>query len=387
MLMIPSYVQYVIDCLEEKGFEAYIVGGCVRDILLGFTPFDFDITTSANPEQIISVFPKTVPTGIKHGTVTVIVDNQNIEVTTFRTESGYSDSRHPESVSFISSLKEDLARRDFTVNAMAYNNTVGLVDCFDGKYDLENKILRAVGNPEERFSEDALRILRLFRFAASLDFTIDKNTLDAALELSQGLKSISRERIFSELKKAVCGSNPNALSPLVNNGSLSFLGINHSADFKVIRDCIKKPELSLFGFLYLSSDNVLKTLSELKVSNKIKNYCAKLLILLNSKKATTKADVKNLLVACDVEIFRDFLLFKKTALNQDITSEKRFLDEIINNNEPYLISHLAINGNDLKALGITETKVGKTLEFLRKTVAENPLCNSNESLIRLIKKR
>ena len=183
MIKIPKKQEYVLNTLRQNGYEGYIVGGCVRDSLLGLTPNDYDVTTNATPDVVQSLFPKTAPTGIAHGTVTVIIEKEPIEVTTFRSESGYSDSRHPDVTRFETDIKYDLSRRDFTVNAMAYNNEKGLIDLYGGSQDLKNKFLRAVGNPQKRFGEDALRILRLFRFASQLGFTIEKETLNAAKEL------------------------------------------------------------------------------------------------------------------------------------------------------------------------------------------------------------
>ena len=192
---IPSKIEYVLSVLHNAGHKAYIVGGCVRDLLCGKEPHDFDITTSALPQEVSALFEKTVETGIKHGTVTVIIDRTPIEVTTFRTEGAYINHRRPDSVSFVSAVDEDLSRRDFTVNAMCYNHSEGLIDLFGGKADIENRILRAVGEPKARFCEDALRILRLFRFAATLGFSIEEKTLSAAIECAPFLKSISAERI------------------------------------------------------------------------------------------------------------------------------------------------------------------------------------------------
>jgi len=207
MFEIPQAQEFIINRLAQNGHKAYIVGGCVRDILLGKTPDDYDITTSATPQEIITLFEKTIPTGIKHGTVTVVVDGTAVEVTTFRTENGYTDNRRPDEVNFVSDIKEDLSRRDFTINAMAYNKQEGLIDLFDGRADLENKILRTVGNSEKRFKEDALRILRLFRFASVLGFQIEESTLHSAIENAHLLENVSRERIFTELKKAIKGEN------------------------------------------------------------------------------------------------------------------------------------------------------------------------------------
>jgi len=209
MFMLPEEVNIAFDMLTNAGFEAYIVGGCVRDFLMGTDPDDFDITTSALPFEIKEVFKdfKVIETGLKHGTVTVVIKHFHLEITTFRTESSYSDNRHPDHVHFTRSLKEDLARRDFTVNAMAYNPVVGLVDIFGGRKDLENKIIRTVGEAKERFSEDALRILRALRFASKLGFDIEENTLQAARELKESLKNVAAERVYVEFTKLLCGKN------------------------------------------------------------------------------------------------------------------------------------------------------------------------------------
>ena len=173
---IPNNVQFIIDTFYNNNYEAFMVGGCVRDCLLGLTPKDYDITTSALPNITESLFEKTIPTGIKHGTVTVVLDNENLEVTTYRTEGNYLDNRHPESVEFVSNIKEDLSRRDFTVNALAYNHKEGLIDYFNGIDDIKNKIIKAVGDPNKRFQEDALRMLRAIRFSCQLGFKIDELT-------------------------------------------------------------------------------------------------------------------------------------------------------------------------------------------------------------------
>ena len=165
LINIPNNVQFIIDTFYKNNYEAFMVGGCVRDCLLGLTPKDYDITTSALPNITESLFEKTIPTGIKHGTITVVLDNENLEVTTYRTEGNYLDNRHPESVEFVSNIKEDLSRRDFTVNALAYNNKEGLIDYFNGIDDIKNKTIKAVGDPNKRFQEDALRMLRAIRFS------------------------------------------------------------------------------------------------------------------------------------------------------------------------------------------------------------------------------
>lgn len=204
---IPACIKEAVSVLERAGHTAYIVGGSLRDIMLGNEPHDWDLTTSARPEQTLAAFSgyRTVPTGIKHGTVSVIIGTTLIEITTYRIDGVYSDSRHPDSVRFTDRISDDLARRDFTVNSMAYSESKGLVDLYGGRADLENRIIRCVGEPEQRFREDALRILRALRFAAKLGFEIDKNTLDAMEKCRAELANISRERIASELYGLLCG--------------------------------------------------------------------------------------------------------------------------------------------------------------------------------------
>ncbi len=208
---LPSKVKSIIDTITQAGYEAYSVGGCVRDSILGRVPGDWDITTSASPEQVKALFPRTVDTGIQHGTVTVMIGKDGFEVTTYRIDGAYEDSRHPTEVIFTPDLKEDLRRRDFTINAMAFNEQTGLVDVFGGIEDLENKVIRCVGDAKERFTEDALRIMRAVRFAAQLGYTIEEETKKAIVELAPTLKKISAERIRTELVKLLVSDHPEHL--------------------------------------------------------------------------------------------------------------------------------------------------------------------------------
>ena len=205
---LPAAVTSIIERLETAGYEAYAVGGCVRDMLLSREPNDWDITTSASPQQVKQVFRKTVDTGIEHGTVTVVMEHENYEVTTYRVDGVYLDGRHPSGVTFTASLSEDLKRRDFTINAMAFHPKRGLIDLYNGREDLAQGVIRCVGTARERFSEDALRILRAFRFAAQLGFSIDEETLAAAQELAANLELISKERISAELVKLLTSDHP-----------------------------------------------------------------------------------------------------------------------------------------------------------------------------------
>lgn len=374
MFKIPPEIEYVINTLNSADHEAYIVGGCVRDILLNKPPHDFDVTTSATPEEVISLFPKTVPTGIKHGTVTVLAENEPVEVTTFRTEGSYTDCRRPDSVKFVSNLSEDLSRRDFTVNAMAYNPKCGLQDFFGGENDLKNKILRAVGEPEKRFTEDALRILRLFRFASTLGFEIEDKTLTAALKCAEMLSNISRERIAAELKKAVTGDDFFRFAPLISAGGLEFLNITRLPDFDTVKRLNKNPMLCYFAFLYGAGDDSLK---ELRPSNKEKDYFAKMQYLLSCDAPETKADVKEMLNLSSPEILSDYFDFTD--------ADKTLLLKVLGSGEPYRISDLKLNGDDLLKMGFKGTRIKERLELLRRFVVDNPDKNNKDDLTAQIK--
>ena len=217
-LILPENVSRIIDTLMRAGYEAYAVGGCIRDSLLGREPKDWDITTSASPAEVKALFPKTVDTGIAHGTVTVLLNREGFEVTTYRVDGTYEDSRHPKEVTFTPDLNEDLKRRDFTINAMAYNDTHGLIDAFDGAGDLDRKIVRCVGAPKERFSEDALRMMRAVRFGAQLGFTVEEQTRSAICALAPTLKKISAERIQSELVSLLMSDHPEEMRTLYETG-------------------------------------------------------------------------------------------------------------------------------------------------------------------------
>ena len=380
---LPQKIEYVIDTLISNGHSAYIVGGCVRDLLCGKEPHDYDITTSATPDETQSLFEKTIATGIKHGTITVIIDGEQIEVTTFRTESTYNDNRHPESVNFVRKVSDDLSRRDFTVNAMCYNNREGLIDLFGGQEDIKNKTLKAVGDAKTRFCEDALRILRLFRFAATIEFIIEKDTFDAAIECAPLLKNISAERIFTELKKAACGNNVSVISPLLDTNALLDFSLENT-DLTVLQKLQNKEDLRVFALLYLTSTNLQNTLNTLKCSNAFKDYCTKLFHLIKNEIKADKISIKKALCITDYEIVCDYFEYLKSVLNLDITSHMSLLKEIINSNEPYKISHLDITGNDIISLGFNGKQVGEKLQFLLDKTIENPKLNNHKKLLDLI---
>ena len=217
-IVLPEKVTYIIDTLTQHGFEAYAVGGCVRDTMLGRIPMDWDITTSAKPEQVKALFRHTIDTGIQHGTVTVMLEHEGFEVTTYRIDGEYEDARHPKEVQFTSNLLEDLKRRDFTINAMAYNDRDGLVDAFDGVGDLERGVIRCVGAAVERFAEDALRMLRAVRFASQLGFTIEDRTREAIVSLAPNIAKVSAERIQIEMVKLLTSGHPELLRTAYETG-------------------------------------------------------------------------------------------------------------------------------------------------------------------------
>lgn len=383
MLFLPSDTEYIIETLQKNGYEAFAVGGCVRDMLNSDTPHDFDITTSAEPETVMSLFEKTVPTGIKHGTVTVIINGVPNEVTTYRTDGEYRDHRRPDSVIFVKSLREDLARRDFTVNAMAYNQKDGLKDFFGGREDIENRILRAVGEPGRRFYEDALRIMRLFRFSSVLGFNIEENTLKAALEYAPTLKSVSAERIYSELLKTLCGKNPAALKPLTDIGGLGFLGVNTSPDYGIL-PLLGSADTKLFAFLYSGGAKISPALDFLKVPNKTKKAAQDMLTLLNMPFPKTKPEIKEMLYLTSPSSAENYFDYR-SAYGKDCAAARDMLTEIIKNGEPYRISDLKIGGRDLKKCGISGRAIGETLEKLRRSVLKNPELNTRSELIKAVK--
>ena len=366
LLIFPEYACKCISTLTSNGFDAYFVGGCVRDGLLSKKCDDIDITTNAHPKQIISLFEKTVPTGIKHGTVTVIIENHSIEVTTFRTEKGYSDARRPDEVNFVSSLAEDLSRRDFTINALACSEDGKIIDLFGGIKDLNDKIIRTVGPPNERFSEDALRILRAYRFASTLNFELEQDTNMAALILANNIEKISGERVLKELTKTANGLIPSAISGLVNTCVLKKFGISESKFCKQNFDKISTLSIDeTYKFILMISllnHNVNLMKNVLKVSNKIANHVAALDELSTKKAPENKTEIKHILYKYGVENTRLYLYYLHITDNSKSTNLFELLDEILDNNEVFYIKQLAINGSFLKKLGYSGKDIGLTLE-------------------------
>lgn len=259
---MPKAVKEIIATLQQNHYEAYAVGGCVRDSILGREPNDWDITTSASPEEVKALFRRTIDTGIEHGTVTIMVDKVGYEVTTYRIDGKYEDGRHPTEVTFTRNLKEDLLRRDFTVNAMAYNDTDGLVDIFGGLEDIENKVIRCVGDPRARFTEDALRLLRAIRFAAQLGYTIEDETRAAMKEIAGNLTKISAERIQTELVKTLVSPNPVMLKDAYELGLTKYFMPEFDRAMETMQHnrhhMYTVGEHSLVATAYIRSDKVLR---------------------------------------------------------------------------------------------------------------------------------
>ena len=395
---LPKNVKNIIESLKEHGFEGFAVGGCVRDSLLKKTPTDWDITTDARPEDMKKIFKKTFDTGIAHGTVTVLMDGVGYELTTYRIDGNYSDGRHPDSVSFSKNLSEDLCRRDFTVNAMAYSHNKGIVDLFGGRKDLQNGIIRAVGDAKKRFDEDALRMLRAVRFAAQLGFKIDGDTFEAIKEKAKLLSNVSKERIFVELNKSLCGDFAQNIKMVYTSGLYRYIGKEFSKLDESIYDFYPRKfhnKKHMYWAAFLENienvEAVKKILFELKSDNATKNNTYLLVKELKNPLPSSDEDIRWSLHRIGADLFCDYIEILKTdKKNVDIldkidTIENRY-SQILKENHAYEISMLDITGKDLMDIGISKgPKIGEVLEFLLKKVIENPLNNEKSSLLRLAK--
>ncbi len=436
-MYLPDYIKKILDKLSAKGYEAYVVGGCVRDYLLGQCPKDYDVTTSALPEQIIECFSdyRLLTNGLKHGTVTVITDNIPVEITTYRIDGDYKDHRHPEKVEFTASLREDLSRRDFTINAMAYSEKKGVVDYFGGKEDLEKKIIRAVGNPYQRFDEDALRILRALRFASRFGFEINRATADAAHRLRYLLQRISVERIQTELFGILLGecydvlyNFPDIICEIIPElrSSIGFIQYSKYHNRTVYRHTIaatagSEPDLiyRLTMLLhdvgkpesfYMDDDGVghfkghaivsrriaEKVLKRLKFSNKITEEVLFLIENHSIKMNDTEKYIKKALVRYGAERFLKLInihIFDNLGKAEMCLWENGFFRSIAQHTKEYLekqpalsLKDLRVNGNDVTALGFAGEEIGKALHFLMDAVIDEHCDNEKEKLIAFLKK-
>lgn len=429
----------LIDIIEKSGYEAYFVGGCVRDYIMSRPCDDIDLTTSAKPNELEVILNKSniryIETGLKHGTVTAVFDKTNFEITTYRTDGDYLDSRHPENVSFVTNINEDLSRRDFTINAMAYNSSRGLVDLFGGKDDINNKIIKTVGDADKRFNEDALRIMRAIRFASVLGFDIDENTKKAIFANKELLKNVSAERIFVELSKLIMGDNAfnilmeykevlavvvPELEPCFNvpqNTHWHLYDVwEHTC--KAVVSAPKDLSLRLTMLLHDIGKPFAKTTDEngvdhfkghqkisgkmadvalkrLKVSNEIYNRAMAVIPIHDMHIGTSKKSIKRMLSKIGVNALYDLIEVKradKLAQNPEMTADelanlditKAELAVIIKEGEAFKIKDLKINGNDLIKLGYKGREIGSTLELLLDKVIGEEVENEKSALIKYI---
>lgn len=390
-MKISENAKTIINALYENGYEGYLVGGTVRNFLMDKPLTDIDITTNATPSQMEGVFKdfKVVKTGLKHGTITVILNGEPIEITTYRLESGYSDNRHPDSVEFVSNLKEDLKRRDFTINAIAYNDKDGIIDLFNGIEDLKNKIIRTVGNANERFREDALRILRALRFSSVLSFSIEKNTKNSILENKGLLKNVSVERIFTELKKMLLGDNILYVLKEFYDVLCQIIPSLKNVDFNKLSDYFAlapKDEILRLAILFslLSKEEVLNALNNLKCDNFKKEIISFLIENKNLEILNEKSILKLLLKDFGEDKLIYLLKFKSIIYNEreKYNAIIKNVEKIIENKECYLLKHLSVNGNDLKNLGFKGKQIKITLEKLLLLVINQEVENDKQKLLK-----
>jgi tRNA nucleotidyltransferase (CCA-adding enzyme) len=385
---LPPKVTQIIKQLEDAGFEAYAVGGCIRDSLLGIDPSDWDITTSATPWQVKEIFQHTIDTGIKHGTVTVMISHEAFEVTTYRIDGEYQDSRHPKEVTFTPNLKEDLKRRDFTINAMAYNPQTGLVDLYNGTQDLNNHTIRCVGDAHKRFTEDALRILRALRFSAQLGFAIEIETQKAMGDLAHTLNNISPERIQSELVKLLASPHPDYIRYATPLGITKVILPELDIDGHVIETISNIPctkSLRLSALLYtLGEHTAVNVLKRLRFDNdtiiKVRTYIR----YSDTDIAPNATAVRKAMNQMGPDNLPGVLALKEARADGDlshITTLKNIHMEILEKNECTTLKGLKISGTDLISLGFAKGKViGDTLAILLDDVIKNPDHNTHDYL-------
>ncbi len=443
---LPKEVKLIISELCKRGFEAYAVGGCIRDSLIGRKPKDWDITTNAEPMEVKSVFRRTVDTGIKHGTVTVLIGKEPFEVTTYRLDGKYEDSRHPSKVTFTRSLEEDLKRRDFTINAMAYNDKDGLVDKFGGFDDLNEKRIRAVGNAKERFSEDALRIMRAVRFSAQLGFDIEEETYKAIANEAENLRKISAERIREELVKLLDSSHPEELLKLSESGITHVIlpefdkelateqnnkhhqynvGIHtvEALKYSTVYDMeLSEEDKTVLRFALLchdmgkplchttdedgtdhfkghaevSVDLAADILKRLKFDNASRDKILKLVKYHDHRREASEKNVRKTIVTIGKELMPLWFMIRRCdTMAQSVYIREEKLEQIdrfeetyhrvIENEDCLSLKDLAVNGNDLIEYGIKPGKeIGEILNRMLEAVLENPENNNKEYLMWLL---
>ena len=439
-IRLPDKVNRIIETLRAAGYEAYAVGGCVRDCILERSPNDWDITTSAKPEETKRLFARTIDTGIKHGTVTVMFDREGFEVTTYRIDGDYEDGRHHKEVTFTASLEEDLKRRDFTINAMAYNEQSGLIDIFGGIRDIEQGVIRCVGNAEERFTEDALRMLRAVRFSAQLGYQIEENTKRAIRKLAPNLKLISAERIQAELVKLVMSAHPDYLRVAYETGITEQILPEFDICMKTEQNnphhCYSVGEHILHSMLEIAPDKVLrlgmllhdigkpqtltvdekgithnkghaaagekmtgKILHRLRFDNDTINKVTKIVRYHDQEIGNTESSVRRAINRIGEDIFpmlfavrhADILAqseYQREEKLKKLTYLEEIYDGICRRKECLSLKDLAVTGSDLIAIGVPAGReLGVLLNELLDIVLEEPARNTREELLRICREK
>lgn len=384
-MKLPENVKFILNKLAQNGYEGYVVGGCVRDYLMGKAPHDYDITTSALPEDVKKIFPHTVDTGIQHGTVTIIIDKTGYELTTYRIDGEYKDNRHPEEVIFTDRLSGDLSRRDFTVNAIAYNPVKGFVDLFGGREDIENKIIRGVGIAHKRFQEDALRMMRAVRFSAQLDFSIEEETLRALKENAHLIKNISIERIREEFFKLVLSDHNERLDILLNSGMTEYFLpeiLNKNIDYGKINTLSKDISVRLaYIFKDIDYKIVQKIMKRLKADNKTSDIVTKL-VRYNDYEITSPYSMRKLISIIGENTLK-LIEIIGAVNNISVKNETKLYDTV--KNDCCSLKALELTGNDLIAEGITGKAIGQALNKALEYVMNEPEKNVKEVLLNYIK--
>ena len=386
----PKYVRQILFTLQARGHLAYLVGGCVRDVIMEITPQDWDICTSALPEEVLELFPGSMPTGIRHGTVTVVIGSKSSEVTTFRTEGDYRDHRRPDSVTFVSDLITDLSRRDFTMNAIALSADGMIADPFDGVSDIAKRTIRCVGEPKLRFTEDALRMFRALRFSARLGFTIEYDTMQAIEQCAPLAAELAPERVRDEIEKILLTTRPETMSAAISFGLMKkyISGAGwKTPNFADIADMPRKAltrwvafaiMLRKYGYIPSARD----FLMQLRLDGRTIRCCADAEVLLSQEPPRDDLGWKKILnrygvdtVTCAVQTY---------AVIYGIDREKE-LKNILKSGECFSLKHLAVTGDDLLALGLKGPELGEMLKFLLEYVMEYPDNNKREILLELAK--
>ncbi len=433
-IILPEYAEIVIQSLERYGYEAYVVGGCVRDSLLGITPKDWDVCTNATPQEVLRVFRKrpVIKTGLKHGTVTVMVNHEPVEVTTFRVDGEYTDKRHPDEVIFVSRVEEDLSRRDFTINAMAYSPERGLVDAFGGQEDLAAGLIRCVGEPDERFNEDGLRIMRALRFASRFDFGIESETAFSIRRNRHLLENVSVERIFKELKGMLMGKGvlsmlqafPDVMACIIPEFVPSFgfdqrnphhihdvwthtaYAVQAAPADEVLRltmllhDIAKPACFTLgengkghfYGHPEKGAEMALSILQRLKSDNATLNRVVTLVREHDNQFPTTRAGMRRCIGRLGEDTIQQLFDVKRADMAAQSNHEKEekntvlrkaalLIDELMDEPHAFTIKDLQINGRALMAMGVPAgPDVGRILRTLLEEVQDELLENSEEAL-------